>query len=69
VTRSNPEITFHKPTYRDLSPKSANSMYAGIGQVLSLRGGNPRPNVLEVSLRTLFVVTFFLVFVLRFRGA
>jgi hypothetical protein len=43
-------------------------MYAGTRQILPPRGDNPRPNVLHVCVHILFVVNFFLVLILRFRG-
>jgi hypothetical protein len=44
-------------------------MYAGTRQVLPSRGDNPRPNLLHLCFHVLFVVTFVLAAVLRFRGA
>jgi hypothetical protein len=44
-------------------------MYAGTRQVLPARGDNPRPNLLHICFHALFVVNFFLVVALRFRGA
>jgi hypothetical protein len=43
-------------------------MYAGTRQILPPRGDNPRPNILHVCVHILFVVNFFLVLILRFRG-
>lgn len=43
-------------------------MYAGTRQVLPPRGDNPRPNLLHVCFHALFVVTFLLAMVLRFRS-
>jgi hypothetical protein len=43
-------------------------MYAGTRQVLPPRGDNPRPNLLHLCFHALFVVTFLLAFLLRFRG-
>src|SRR5260370_32303477 len=43
-------------------------MYAGTRQVLPSRGDNPRPNLLHLCFHALFVVTFVLAAVLRFRG-
>jgi hypothetical protein len=42
-------------------------MYAGTRQVLPPRGDNPRPNLLHLCFHALFVVTFLLALVLRFR--
>jgi hypothetical protein len=42
-------------------------MYAGTKQVLPARGENPRPNLLHVCFHVLFVATFALALVLRFR--
>jgi len=44
------------------------SMYAGTRQVLPARGDNPRPNLLHVCFHALFVVTFLLALVVRFRS-
>jgi hypothetical protein len=44
-------------------------MYAGTRQVLPSRGDNPKPNLLHVCFHILFVVNFFLVLFLRYRGA
>ena len=42
-------------------------MYAGTRQVLPPRGDNPRPNLLHICFHALFVLTFLLALVLRFR--
>ena len=42
-------------------------MYAGTRQVLPARGDNPRPNLLHLCFHVLFVVTFVLAVLLRFR--
>ena len=44
-------------------------MYAGTKQVLPARGRNPRPNLLHVCFHVLFVMTFALAVIMRFRGA
>jgi len=43
-------------------------IYAGTRQVLPPRGENPRPNLLHLLFHILFVINFFLVLVLRYRG-
>ena len=43
-------------------------MYAGTREVLPPRGNNPRPNLLHVCFHVLFVLTFLLALVLRFRS-
>jgi hypothetical protein len=44
------------------------AMYAGTYQILPRRGDNPRPNLLHVCFHVLFVASFAVIMVLRFRG-
>jgi hypothetical protein len=43
-------------------------MYAGTRQILPPCGDNPRPNLLHICFHVLFVINFFLVLFLRYRG-
>jgi hypothetical protein len=43
------------------------AMYAGTHQVLPARGGNPRPNTFHIGIHALFLATFSLALILRFK--
>ena len=58
------------PYFRGASEKVKSeylSMYAGTRHVLPPRGDNPRPNVFHIGIHVLFVTTFCLALILRFR--
>ena len=49
--------------------KDYSAMYAGTRHILPPRGDNPRPNLLHICFHILFIATFALILLIRFRGA